>query len=585
MHRSRLRLSSRLGLLISMVLLPAVEVAADDFRPTASKEIIPKGARVRLLWNEGDFTEGPTVAADGAILFSDIGNRIMRFDPVSRKITVFRASSGKTNGLMFDRQGRLIACEGAAGGNRRISITEDGKVRTLADRYEGKRFNSPNDLAIDAKGRVYFTDPRYGGDEPRELDFEGVFLVDTDGKVTLATREVQKPNGVLVSIDGKTVYVADNNNARDGNRHLTAFRVQPDGTLAEKRVLFDFGPTRRGIDGMTLDTSGNLYATAGRGDEAGIYVFSPEGKHLAFIPTPGDPTNCVFGGPNQPNVLYITAAGPKPKEGRQRYALYAIRLATDGHRIYPTKPTTMDILKTFRDEFVAITPGRGKYPAEFTMGGPNGEKTAQPSRTVKFDYTFAIAKYEVPQNLWQAVMDGNPSRWKGPRNSVEMLSYDEAVAFCEKATEQMRTAGLITDKQVIRLPSEAEWEYTARAGTTTAYSFGDDEKDLTDYGWYNGNAAGNDPPVGAKNPNPWGLYDIHGYLWEWCADPWHDRYEGAPTDGSAWTKGGDAKRGVLRGGSWKDKAPGLRSGIRRGEPRTTRDDAVGLRCVLAEEKA
>lgn len=239
------------------------------------------------------------------------------------------------------------------------------------------------------------------------------------------------------------------------------------------------------------------------------------------------------------------------------------------------------LLKVFREEFIQITPGKGKFPAEFTMGQA-GSAATSPVRKVKFGDEFHIAKYEVPQNLWEGVMGGNPSRWKGPRNSVEMLTFDEAVEFCEQATRLMRTAKLITDKQTIRLPSEAEWEYVARAGSTTTYSFGDAEKELGAYAWFTGNAAGNDPPVGAKKPNAWGLYDMHGYLWEWCGDAWHDDYKDAPTDGSAWTKGGDDKRRVVRSGSWKDKADKLTSAFRQGLDRKTKDDAVGLRCVLAE---
>jgi formylglycine-generating enzyme required for sulfatase activity len=148
----------------------------------------------------------------------------------------------------------------------------------------------------------------------------------------------------------------------------------------------------------------------------------------------------------------------------------------------------------------------------------------------------------------------------------------------------MRSAGLIESNQVIRLPSEAEWEYAARAGTATRYSFGDDVSAIDDYAWHTGNAAGNDPPVGAKKPNAWGLYDVHGYLWEWCADStWHADYQDAPTDGSPWSEGGDAGRRVLRGGSWKDPAEQLTSAYRRAAVATLRDDAVGLRCVLAAE--
>jgi formylglycine-generating enzyme required for sulfatase activity len=241
-----------------------------------------------------------------------------------------------------------------------------------------------------------------------------------------------------------------------------------------------------------------------------------------------------------------------------------------------------ELLKTFRDEFVTLTPGAGEFPVEFSMGSADGPASERPVHTVTLRHPFAIACYEVPQNLWRAVMGSNPSRWKGERNSVEMLSHDDAVEFCRRATDAMRAATLITPRQVIRLPSEAQWEYAARAGAKTKFSFGDDPRDLDDYGWFNGNAAGNDPAVGAKRPNAWKLHDVHGYLWEWCADPWHENYEGAPTDGSVWP-GGDAQRRVLRGGSWKDPAERSTSSTRRGEPRTLKDDAVGLRCVLADE--
>src|SRR5205085_9409180 len=140
------------------------------------------------------------------------------------------------------------------------------------------------------------------------LDFEAVFLVSLDGNVKVATREVSKPNGILVSPTGKAVYLSDNN--PQGSRHLVAFSVKSDGALEGKKVLHDFG-TGRGIDGMALDTAGNIYATAGSGDKAGVYVFDPGGKPLALIPTPGDPTNCDFGGGNDGSNLYVTCANSK----------------------------------------------------------------------------------------------------------------------------------------------------------------------------------------------------------------------------------------------------------------------------------
>lgn len=251
-----------------------------------------------------------------------------------------------------------------------------------------------------------------------------------------------------------------------------------------------------------------------------------------------------------------------------------------------------DLLQTFHKEFVSITPGQGKFPKSFSMGSAKGPADEQPAHEVTFSYHFSIAKYEVPQNLYAAVMGKNPSKWTGPRNSVEMMTFAEAQEFCRKVTSLLREAKLIGADDEIRLPTEAEWEYCCRAGTTTAYSFGDaatkagdpDPKAsiLNEYGWHTGNAAGNDPPVGALKPNPWGLYDMHGYLSEFVLDEWHDNYQGAPQDGTAWVgKTADASR-VLRSGSWKDKHPNLRSAARRKLGAKESGDEIGFRCVLAK---
>lgn len=255
------------------------------------------------------------------------------------------------------------------------------------------------------------------------------------------------------------------------------------------------------------------------------------------------------------------------------------------------KPTRMELLKTFADEFVAITPGEGKFPASFQMGRPDGPPAEQPVRTVKLTGPFHMAKYEVTQNLYEAVMGQNPSVWGGPRNSVEMVSWRDAMVFCRRATAMMRSAGLIEQDEVIRLPTEAEWEYCCRAGTKTVYSFGDaatKEGDneaehkaslLDPYGWHTGNAAGNDPPVGALKPNAWGLYDMHGYLWEYVADNWHRDFTGAPEDSSAWTDGGDRAPRVMRSGSWRDRYVSLTSTTRQSVPDHVKSDAIGFRCV------
>jgi formylglycine-generating enzyme required for sulfatase activity len=260
------------------------------------------------------------------------------------------------------------------------------------------------------------------------------------------------------------------------------------------------------------------------------------------------------------------------------------------------KPTTAELLKRFQEEFVEIIPGGMSadgsiaFPRTFRMGSDRADHE-MPPHDVTFQYRFAIAKYEVPQNLYEAVMGTNPSKWKGPRNSAEMFSWQDARVFCRKITDLLRAERLLREDEVIRLPSEAEWEYCCRAGTSTVYSFGNEATKpgdegkiasrLNEYGWHTGNAAGNDPPVGAKKPNPWGLYDMHGYLWEFVEDHWHDSYAGAPQDGSSWTSA-DSRYVVVRGGSWKDHYSRLTSTARRSVSVDERDDAIGLRCVRAK---
>lgn len=240
------------------------------------------------------------------------------------------------------------------------------------------------------------------------------------------------------------------------------------------------------------------------------------------------------------------------------------------------------LLKLFHDEFIELTPGKGKHPESFMMGSADGPAAEQPAHKVVFKYSFSLAKYEVTQELYQAIMGNNPSRWKGPRNSVEMITFDEAVAFCGKITKELRQRKLLKADEEIRLPSEAEWEYACRAGTSSAYSFGDDVKELTHYAWFTGNAKGNDPPVGAKKVNPWGFYDMHGYVWEWCAEAWHPDYQGAPNDGSARTSK-DAKERVMRGGAWTTKSDECRSAFRGHRTPDSKGPDIGFRCVRAAE--
>jgi len=247
-------------------------------------------------------------------------------------------------------------------------------------------------------------------------------------------------------------------------------------------------------------------------------------------------------------------------------------------------PSREQVLKLFVEELVPLTPGQGKFPASFLMGNSakDAPATEKPAVKVTLKHPFAIGRYEVTQELYQHIMGKNPSEWKGRRNSVEMVNWNEANEFCRKLTEDLRKMKLIGPDEVIRLPSEAEWEYACRAGTESAWSFGDKVADLGEYAWYDKNSKGHDPPVGKKKPNPWGLYDMHGYVWEWCGDAWSPSHEGAGPSGSPRSIA-DAKERVVRGGSFADSADANRSSFREGRPVGTRSDRIGFRCVKAKE--
>jgi gluconolactonase len=288
------------------------------------------------------FLEGPAVDADGNVFFSDIaGNRILKMD-AKGTVTTFRADSGRTNGNCFDAEGRLISCEGGeqGPGRRRIVRTDmkTGEVTVLTDKFEGKRYNSPNDCCVDAKDRIWFTDPRYGADRSDlEMDVEAVYRIDTDGKVhrMLTQKEINRPNGIVVSPDDKTLYVIDSHPKEGGNRKIWAFDLSANGSLSKQRLVYDFGKGRGG-DGMRVDMKGNLWVAAGinrsRGNTgetldvpAGVYVISPEGKLLGRIPIPEDlTTNVAFGGPER-KTLYVTA-------GR---TLYKFPVRVSGYAVYP----------------------------------------------------------------------------------------------------------------------------------------------------------------------------------------------------------------------------------------------------------
>jgi formylglycine-generating enzyme required for sulfatase activity len=217
-------------------------------------------------------------------------------------------------------------------------------------------------------------------------------------------------------------------------------------------------------------------------------------------------------------------------------------------------------------------------PAGEFMMGSEDHKGFKPVHKVKINNPFFLGTYPVTQAEWKAVMGSNPSKFKGDDLPVEKVSWDDVQEFIKKLNEKEAA-------NKYRLPSEAEWEYACRAGTTTRYSFGDSESKLGDYAWHCGVCIGimnfiksKAYPVGQKLPNPWGLYDMHGNVWEWVQDCGHDSYNGAPTDGSAWESGDGANR-VARGGSWYHLAKYCRSAFRRSIDPSARDYLLGFRLL------
>lgn len=289
------RQAGRVGLLVAVVMGSGC----------ASSRLIEPGSRVEKLAGGFRFTEGPAVRPDGSVAFSDIpNNRIHLWSVESGNVSILREESGGANGLYYDAAGHLYACEGKA---RRLTVrAPDGEIRVLADGYQGRRLNSPNDLWMDPEGGIYFTDPRYGRDmSDLEQDGFHVYYLSPDRRyLRRVADDLAKPNGIVGTADGRTLYIAD-----PGASSILFYSIRPDGRLANKRVL-----TTMGSDGMTLDERGNVYITSGA-----VHIFSPSGANIGVIDVPEKPANVCFGGEDG-RTLFITA----------RTSLYAIRMNVAG---------------------------------------------------------------------------------------------------------------------------------------------------------------------------------------------------------------------------------------------------------------
>lgn len=343
--------------LSSCLLMFVVGVSVTDFA-SADDPIFPEQPVVEKLFESRVLTEGVSIAPDGMVYFSEItfshvardeqgaieAGHIWKFDPTTRKTTIFRSPSGMSNGIKFDARGRMIVAEGADYGGRRVTRTDmqTGKAWIIAAMFEGRPLNSPNDVTIDEKGRIYFSDPRYLGFEGIDQPVPSVYRIDRDGALHRIITDAGKPNGVCVSPDQKTLYVVSNDNGgtsidrlagpaaqadrvqlplRKGAMTLMAYDLAADGSATFRKTLVDYAP-EDGPDGLVCDRDGNLYVAVRAVSRPGICVYSPEGKELAMLPTE-IPTNVGFGRGSDSNLLYITAGK----------SLYRVRTNRHGYHL------------------------------------------------------------------------------------------------------------------------------------------------------------------------------------------------------------------------------------------------------------
>lgn len=333
--------------------LSASSGPAEAAGPSGDPAFVPPGAALEKVvdGNAHDliFAEGPVVTCDGQVLWSDItftnakkgphgglrAGNIMRYDPKTGTVSVFRSPSGMSNGLRIDLQCNLLAAEGADYGGRRITRTDlkTGRAEIVAGLYQGRPFNAPNDITIDSKGRIYFSDPRYLGHEPIEQGSMAVYRIDPDGSVHQIVTDAGKPNGVAISPDERTLYVVSNDNGQldlirngaspstKGVMALLAYDLDAQGRASNRRVLVDYAP-EDGPDGLVVDAEGNLWVAVRNQKRPGIYAYTPAGEEKAYIPTT-IPTNVHFGRGEDANLLWITADN----------SLYRIRVGKKGHHL------------------------------------------------------------------------------------------------------------------------------------------------------------------------------------------------------------------------------------------------------------
>lgn len=307
----------------------------------AEASVVADGAKVEKLAGGFQFTEGPAADAKGDVFFTDIPNSRIHKWSLDGTLSTFRENSNRANGLYFDDEGQLLVCEG--GGRRLVSIDPKGNITVLADQYQGKQFNSLNDLWIDPKGGVYFTDPRYGNRDGMVMGGEHVYYLSPDRKkVIRVIDDMVRPNGLIGTPDGKTLYVTD-----PGDRKTYVYTINDDGTLSNKKLF-----ASEGSDGMTIDNEGNIYLTSGA-----VLVYNKNGQKIEDIQVPERPSNVTFGGKDG-KTLFITA----------RKSFYSIRMRVNGvgrRQAGPESRFEQDTIKTSAGDLTITFIGHGTLMFSF----------------------------------------------------------------------------------------------------------------------------------------------------------------------------------------------------------------------------
>jgi gluconolactonase len=306
-------MSKRHPLLLLVFILFVVATVAAQEAPKPIAGVGPAGKIVKLHTGF-KFTEGPAADRDGNVYFSDIPNQRIHKVDADGKLSVFREKSNSANGLMVNAKGEIVACEMAG---QVVAYSPDGQSRrVLADKYEGNRFNAPNDLVIDRQGGIYFTDPAFGAPMPLPQGKTCVYYIAPGGDVTRLIDDLPNPNGITLAPDEKTLYVIPS-----GQAEMMAYAVESPGKIGQAKVICKLqqraGQTRGGGDGVAMDGKGNLYITSA----LGLQVFNPSGELLGIIALPEQPANVKFGGADL-KTLYVTA----------RSSLYTIPMEVTGHR-------------------------------------------------------------------------------------------------------------------------------------------------------------------------------------------------------------------------------------------------------------